>query len=99
MGRDIGPTLHQRINSFVHRWNGYYFDVFPGETPVGESAEDVVPDGKLGRIFAGDPFTFDVRDIFDRRVLCDDETAAQRRSAHEQTGVGNVRKRISSADL
>ena len=73
-----GGTLNERVNAFVDGRHRYDFDVVPSQAAVGERAEDVVPNGELCRIFAGDAFAFDVADGFDRRVFVYDQAAAER---------------------
>src|SRR5688572_12302903 len=69
---DIGAPLYESVNTFVDRGNRDHLDIFPGETAIGECAEDVVPHRKLGWILAGDSFAPNIGDVFDRRILFDD---------------------------
>ena len=99
VGGDVGPALDQRVDPFVDGGDGHDFDVIPSQAAVRERTEDVVPNGELRRIFAGDALAFNIADGFDRRIFLDDQTAAQRRAAHDQTGASDMRKWISSANF
>ena len=66
MSGNIGPALNQRVDAFVDGGNRHDFDVIPRQAAVRKPTEDVVPNGELRRIFAGDAFTFNIADGFDR---------------------------------
>ena len=99
IGGDVGAPLDQRVDALVEPRHWDHAHVLPRETGARQLAEDVVPAGEIGRIFARQALSLHVVDRLDRRVAAHDGGDHQGRAAHHQPQPGRVRERIAPPDL
>src|SRR5215510_14448081 len=95
----VGAALDQGVDALVETGHRHDPHVLPAEAGAGELAEEVVPDGEVGRIFTGDALALHVLDRLDRRIAPHEGRHHQGECAYHQPKPGCVRKRIASADL
>src|SRR6266496_2053942 len=96
---DVHTALDQGIDSLVRARHPNDFYIFPAKPCAGEGAEHVVPDSQLRGILSREPFAFDIVNRFDGRILAHEQAYQERRAAHHQAHIGNVRKWILPTDL
>ena len=99
MQSGVRTALDQGIDSFVRRRHGNDFYILPAKPRASKGCERDIPVSQLGRVLSGEPFAFDVVDGLDGGVLAHEQPYQEGRAPHHQTHIGNVRKRVTSADL